>query len=310
MFEKFTVRARKVVSLARQEAQRLNSEYIGTEHILLGIIQEGGGVAAKVLKSLNVDLKRIRQEIEKLITPSTSPAVTLGQLPFSPRAGHVIELSGAAAAELRTDVIGTEHMLLGLMQESEGIGAQVLLRLGLKLGEVREMVREVLAGDAQDDVPQVPAPGESPLPIMPRTPTRLSLRATHVMRRASLEARRLHSNAVKPPHLLLALIRERPAVLRALGFKPRAMARMIENEPKPGTPSLFDHPPLSRHARTALSVAGVIAVELGDKRITTDAILLALLNQAHPFKDDVVGRLLGSVDRERMKAVLQEQRKR
>ena len=86
MFEKFTERARKVMSLARQEAQRLNSEFIGTEHILLGIIQEGGGVAAKVLKNLNVDLKRIRTEIEKLITPSTSPTVTLGQLPFSPRA--------------------------------------------------------------------------------------------------------------------------------------------------------------------------------------------------------------------------------
>src|SRR5436190_1678777 len=90
MFEKFTERARKVMSLARQEAQRLNSEFIGTEHILLGIIQEGGGVAAKVLKNLNVDLKRIRQEIEKLITPSTSPTVTLGQLPFSPRAKRVI----------------------------------------------------------------------------------------------------------------------------------------------------------------------------------------------------------------------------
>ena len=113
MFEKFTERARKVMSLARQEAQRLNSEFIGTEHILLGIIQEGGGVAAKVLKNLNVDLKRIRQEIEKLITPSTSPTVTLGQLPFSPRAKRVIELAGEAASSLGHDVIGTEHLLLG-----------------------------------------------------------------------------------------------------------------------------------------------------------------------------------------------------
>ncbi len=152
MFEKFTERARKVMSLARQEAQRLNSEFIGTEHILLGIIQEGGGVAAKVLKNLNVDLKRIRQEIEKLITPSTSPTVTLGQLPFSPRAKRVIELAGEAASQLGHDVIGTEHLLLGLLKENEGIAAQVLTNLGLKLDEVRDMVLEVLGADMQQDV--------------------------------------------------------------------------------------------------------------------------------------------------------------
>src|SRR5579862_598647 len=153
MFEKITERARKVMSLARQEAQRLNSEFIGTEHILLGIIQEGGGVAAKVLKNLTVDLKRIRQEIEKLITPSTSPTVTLGQLPFSPRAKRVIELAGEAASQLGHDVIGTEHLLLGLLKENEGIAAQVLTNLGLKLDEVRDMVLEVLGADVgQQDV--------------------------------------------------------------------------------------------------------------------------------------------------------------
>jgi len=152
MFEKFTERARKVMGLARQEAQRLNSEFIGTEHILLGIIQEGGGVAAKVLKNLQVDLKRIRQEIEKLITPSTSPTVTLGQLPFSPRAKRVIELASEAASQLGHDVIGTEHLLLGLLKENEGIAAQVLTNLGLKLDEVRDMVLEVLGADMQQDV--------------------------------------------------------------------------------------------------------------------------------------------------------------
>ncbi len=151
MFEKFTERARKVMSLARQEAQRLNSEFIGTEHVLLGIIQEGGGVAAKVLKNLSVDLKRIRQEIEKLITPSASPTVTLGQLPFSPRAKRVIELSGEAASQLGHDVIGTEHLLLGLLKENEGIAAQVLTNLGLKLDDVRDMVLEVLGADVQQD---------------------------------------------------------------------------------------------------------------------------------------------------------------
>ncbi len=161
MFEKFTERARKVMSLARQEAQRLNSEFIGTEHILLGVIQEGGGVAAKVLKQMNVDLKRIRQEIEKLITPSTSPTVTLGQLPFSPRAKRVIELAGETAGQLGHDVIGTEHLLLGLLKENEGIAAQVLTNLGLRLDEVRDTVLEVLGADVPQDADEKIGPKTS-----------------------------------------------------------------------------------------------------------------------------------------------------
>jgi ATP-dependent Clp protease ATP-binding subunit ClpA len=148
MFERFTERARKVMTLARQEAQRLNSEFIGTEHILLGIIQEGGGVAAKVLKKLNVDVKKTIQEVEKLITPQTSPpTVTLGQLPFSPRAKRVFELSSEAMSQLGNDVIGTEHLLLGLLKENEGIAAQVLLNMGLKLDEVRDATLEILGAD-------------------------------------------------------------------------------------------------------------------------------------------------------------------
>jgi len=144
MFEKFTERTRKVLSLARQEAQRLNSEFVGTEHMLLGIIQEGGGRAAKALKNLNVDPKVVRTEIEKLITPSSSPTVTLGQLPFSPRAKRVIELAGEAASQLGHDVIGTEHLLLGLLKENEGIAAKVLTTMGVKFDQIRGMVLEVL----------------------------------------------------------------------------------------------------------------------------------------------------------------------
>jgi hypothetical protein len=152
MFEKFTERARCVMSLARKEAQRLNSEFIGTEHILLGLVQEGGGVGAKVLKNLNVDPKRIRQECERLITPSVAPVVTLGQIPFSPRGKRVIELAGECANQLKAEVTGTEHLLLGLIKENEGIASQVLVNLGLKLEEVKDMVLEVL-GEAGQLVP-------------------------------------------------------------------------------------------------------------------------------------------------------------
>lgn len=160
MFERFTERARKVMSIARQEAQRLNSEFIGTEHMLLAIIQEGGGVAAKVLKKLNIDSKQVRIEVDKLITPAAAPSVTMGQLPFSPRAKRVIELAGEAASQLGHDVIGTEHILFGLLKENEGIAAQVLVKLGLKLDKVRDEILEALgapiAPTAQEADPASP----------------------------------------------------------------------------------------------------------------------------------------------------------
>ena len=146
MFEKFTDRAKKVISIARQEAQRFNSEFIGTEHILLGIVQESSGVAAKVIKSLNIDVKQVRKEVENLITKSEVP-MSLGQLPLSPRAKRVIELANEISNALGHDVVGTEHLLLGLLKEEEGIAAQVLANLGLKLDQVRNMIYEILGVD-------------------------------------------------------------------------------------------------------------------------------------------------------------------
>ena len=150
MFDRFTDRARKVMNLAKQEAQRLNHEYIGTEHILLGLIQEGSGVAASVLKNLHIDLKKIRSEIEKIVKGSPT-MVTMGSLPFTPRAKKVLELSLEEASQLGHNYIGTEHLLLGLIKENEGIAARVLTNLGVKLEEVREEVLEFLGADVQQE---------------------------------------------------------------------------------------------------------------------------------------------------------------
>src|SRR6187399_501577 len=139
MFDRFTDRARKVMNLAKSEAQRLNHEYIGTEHILLGLVQEGSGVAANVLRNMGIDLKRIRAEIEKLVKGS-STMVPMGNLPFTPRAKKVLELSLEEASQLGHNYIGTEHLLLGLIKESEGIAARVLTNLGVKLEDVREFL--------------------------------------------------------------------------------------------------------------------------------------------------------------------------
>ncbi|MCH8044123.1 MAG: ATP-dependent Clp protease ATP-binding subunit [Planctomycetes bacterium] len=143
MYERFTDRARKVMQLANQEAQRFNHEYIGTEHILLGLIKEGSGVAANVLKNLDVDLRKIRLEVEKLVQ-SGPDMVTMGKLPQTPRAKKVIEYSMEEARNLNHNYVGTEHILLGLLREQEGVAAQVLMNLGLKLEEVREEVLNLL----------------------------------------------------------------------------------------------------------------------------------------------------------------------
>ncbi len=147
-FDRLTDRARKVIAYARQEAQRFNHDYIGTEHLLLGLIKEGSGVAATVLRNLDADIKRIRLEVEKMV--QSSPDTQLkGQPPFTPRAKKVLEFSLEEARALGHNYIGTEHILLGLLRESEGVAAAVLVNLGIKLEDVREEVLNLLGADAQ-----------------------------------------------------------------------------------------------------------------------------------------------------------------
>lgn len=143
MYERFTDRARKVMQLANQEAQRFNHEYIGTEHILLGLVKEGTGVAANVLKNLDIDLRKIRLEVEKIVQAGPD-MVTMGKLPQTPRAKKVIEYSIEEARQLNHNYVGTEHLLLGLLREQEGVAAQVLMNLGLKLEDVRDEVLNLL----------------------------------------------------------------------------------------------------------------------------------------------------------------------
>ena len=165
MYERFTDRARKVMQLANQEAQRFNHEYIGTEHILLGLVKEGSGVAANVLKNLDIDLRKIRLEVEKLVQ-SGPEMVTMGRLPHTPRAKKVTEYAMEEARNLNHNYVGTEHVLLGLLREQEGVAAQVLMNLGLKLEEVREEVLNLLGhgiegGESSERGGRETAPAES-----------------------------------------------------------------------------------------------------------------------------------------------------
>jgi ATP-dependent Clp protease ATP-binding subunit ClpC len=144
MFERFTDRARRVVVLAQEEARMLNHNYIGTEHILLGLIHEGEGVAAKALESLGISLEAVRQQVEEIIGQGQSAPT--GHIPFTPRAKKVLELSLREALQLGHNYIGTEHILLGLIREGEGVAAQVLQKLGADLNRVRQQVIQLLSG--------------------------------------------------------------------------------------------------------------------------------------------------------------------
>ena len=144
MFERFTDRARRVVVLAQEEARLLNHSYIGTEHILLGLIHEGEGVAAKALETLGISLEAVRAQVEEIIGQGgSSPS---GHIPFTPRAKKVLELSLREALQLGHNYIGTEHILLGLIREGEGVAAQVLVKLGADLSRVRQQVIQLLSG--------------------------------------------------------------------------------------------------------------------------------------------------------------------
>src|SRR5512143_317986 len=146
MFERFTDRARRVVVLAQEEARLLNHSYIGTEHILLGLIHEGEGVAAKAMESLGISLEAVRSQVEEIIGQGgSSPS---GHIPFTPRAKKVLELSLREALQLGHNYIGTEHILLGLIREGEGVAAQVLVKLGADLSRVRQQVIQLLSGYA------------------------------------------------------------------------------------------------------------------------------------------------------------------
>lgn len=141
-FDKFTERARKVLSLAQEEAQRFQHNYIGTEHLLLGLVREREGVAGQVLLSLGVDLEKVRQAVEHII--GRGDRIVLGEVGLTPRAKKVIELAVDEARRLDHHYIGTEHLLLGLIREGDGIAAGVLQSMGVKLEDVRAKILEIL----------------------------------------------------------------------------------------------------------------------------------------------------------------------
>lgn len=204
MFERFTDRARRAIVMAQEEARLLDHNHIGTEHILLGLLAEREGVAARALESLNVTLEAARDQVREIIGPSHHQQEQAGHIPFTPRAKKVLELSLREALNLRSDTIGTEHVLLGLVTEGDGVGAQILERLGAHARTVREKVAE-LAGTGPDPI-QGGDPGEGWVVSGPRTS------------RVRIEA------LVEFRDLLRSIDRRLAAIERHLGIEPDAEA--------------------------------------------------------------------------------------
>jgi ATP-dependent Clp protease ATP-binding subunit ClpC len=185
VFERFTDRARRVVVFAQEEARLLNHNYIGTEHVLLGLVREGEGVAAQALTSMGIGLDAVRGQVEKII--GQGQAAPSGHIPFTPRAKKVLELSLREALQLSHNYIGTEHILLGLLREGEGVAAQVLQQLGADLNRVRQTVIQLLSGYTAGEErgpsaalhEEVEGEGALPGPRCPRCNADLAVFATY-----------------------------------------------------------------------------------------------------------------------------------
>jgi ATP-dependent Clp protease ATP-binding subunit ClpA len=218
VFERFTGRSKRVVVLAREEAGTLNHNYIGTEHILLGLIDEGGGVGALTLESLGISLEAVRQQVKEII--GVGRQAQSGRIPFTPRTRKVLELSLREALQLGHNYIGTEHILLGLIREGEGVAAQVLVRFGADLDRARQ--RAIVVRQSSPETEPLPAAAVGALPSVPAAARPVMAWPGEVLgevvRRARAEAGALRRGYVGTEHLLLALLvaGEWPQVLRDL----------------------------------------------------------------------------------------------
>jgi ATP-dependent Clp protease ATP-binding subunit ClpC len=212
LFERFTERARQVVVLAQDEARALKHNYIGTEHILLGLLREEEGLAARVLESLDITVEEVRAQVARIV--GQGDEVTTGQIPFTPRAKKVLELALREALSLGHNYIGTEHILLGLLREEEGLAARVLESLDITVEEVRAQVARIVGQGDEVTTGQIPF-----------TP-----RAKKVLELALREALSLGHNYIGTEHILLGLVRENEGVAARILLDFDADAEKIRNE--------------------------------------------------------------------------------
>ncbi len=291
-FDKFTARARKVITLAQEEAVRFNHNYIGTEHLLLGLLREGEGVAAKVLVEMGVEINRVRSAVEFII--GRGDRMIVGEIGLTPRAEKVIELAVDEARRLGHHYIGTEHLLLGLVREGEGIAAGVLESLGVNLEKVRAETVRVLAqlgpsASAMEDATesaegmgngseQGAQPGRGPDRF-----DKFTDRARKVLTLAQEEATRFNHNYIGTEHLLLGLVHEGEGVaakiLSNLGVELNRVRSAVEFMIGRGDRMLVGEIGLTPRAKKVIELAVDEARQLGHHYIGTEHLLLGLIRE-------------------------------
>ena len=302
MFERFTDRARKVMALANQEAQRFNHEYIGTEHMLLGLVKEGSGVGATVLKRLGVDLPAVRVEVERLVGSRPS-MITMGKLPQTPEAKRVIEEAIIEARGFDHDYVGTEHLLLGLLHDPETVAGRILRAMGLTADEVREEVLSLLGvghETAESSGASTVAAGRARDPgagACNPNPLRFTNTSRRLMAIANVKAQGLRHHEVGTEHLLLALAGQDAgvfaALLRAAGVAPMdivdALDKLFGAAKAQGEPPPI--PPLTANAKQVIEFS-IEEARLADSRyVHTGHLLLALLREEAGTASQVLSNL-------------------
>ena len=318
-FDRFTERARKVLSLAQEEAQRFQHNYIGTEHILLGLVREGEGVAAKVLSNLGVELLKVRSAVEFII--GRGERIVLGEIGLTPRAKKVIELAVDEARRLNHHYIGTEHLLLGLVREGEGIAAGVLESFGIHLEQVRKSTLAMLAQSGQAARGESEAgtrtedetTGTSETPAEPQPPPlepsslippyqsnrdrfdRFTERARKVLALAQEEAQRFQHNYIGTEHLLLGLVREGEGVaakvLVNLGVELTLVRSAVEHIIGRGDRIEPGSIGLTPRAKQVIELAADEARRLNHLYIGTEHLLLGLVREGQGIAAGVLESL-------------------
>jgi ATP-dependent Clp protease ATP-binding subunit ClpA len=330
-FNRFTERARKVLSLAQEEAQRFKHNYIGTEHLLLGLIREGEGVGAKVLRDLGVELHRAQSTVEFII--GRGDRIVLGEIGLTPRAKKVIEYAVDEARRLNHQYIGTEHLLLGLLREGEGIAAGVLESLGVNLEQARRQTLAVLGG-GQGGV-QEPRPEEAegseipdqdkdrainleplqdgddrPLEATPGKTGRFdkfSVRARRVMESAQQEAQRFQHSYIGTEHILLGLVRENKGiaahVLLNLGVERDKVRSAVESIIGRGDRIVLGEIGLTPIAKRVIELAVDEARRMNHSYIGTEHLLLGLVREGKGIAAGVLESLGVTLEKARTQTV-------
>lgn len=331
-FNRFTERARKVLSLAQEEAQRFQHNYIGTEHLLLGLIREGEGVGAKVLRNLGVDLQKAHDSVEFMI--GRGDRIVLGEIGLTPRAKRVIELAVDEARRMNHSYIGTEHLLLGLLREGEGIAAGVLESLGVNLEKARRQTLAMLDDGGQKGV-QEPRSEEAEGSEIPdqdkdrainleplqdeddRPPVstqgkegrfdKFSVRARRVMESAQLEAQRFQHSYIGTEHILLGLVRENKGiaahVLLNLGVERDKVRSAVEYIIDRGDRIVLGEIGLTPIAKQVIELAVDEAQRMNHSYIGTEHLLLGLVREGKGIAAGVLESLGVTLEKARTQTV-------